>query len=121
MIQISFFGLRGSCVYSARRRAIQLGLLVSVKAGKPAESLLRFSPFAPVQGQVMGMENPVSFSDKFSKLYLVECNGKQPLMKKIFVVDVGRYFYCSTPVQVIGRNAVLAHSNSLKGANRSFL
>lgn len=84
MIQIRFFGLRGSCVYSTRTRAIQCGL--SVKAGKSAESLLRFSPFPSVQGQVMGMENPVNFSDKFSRLYLVERNGKQPFMKKILLL-----------------------------------
>lgn len=72
MILIRFFGLRGRCTYSARTRTVHSGLLDSVKAGKPAEILLRFSPFLPVQGQLMGMEKPVSFTDKFSKLFLVK-------------------------------------------------
>lgn len=89
---------------STRTRAIQLGLSVSIKAGKPPENLLSFFPFPPLQGWVLGMEKPVSFSDKFSKLYLVEL----PLMKRMFVVDIGRYFRCSMPVRLVSRNVILA-------------
>lgn len=66
MIQIRVFGLR--VVFTQPEQGTYN--LVSVKAGKPAEGLCIFSPFTPVQGQAMEMVNPVSFSGKFSKLYL---------------------------------------------------
>lgn len=115
MTQIRFFWPQRELCYSART-GLYNWVLVSAKSGKL--SLLRLTLVPPVQ--VMGMENTGTFSDKFSKLYLLECHVKQPLMKNIFVGGVQRYFSCSPLMQLIGWNTVLACSDSLNWANKNF-